>query len=122
MEKSKNALITGATSGIGTVIVDHLVKSGYSVVILGRSEEKLKSLASNLSATYPSSNISTVICELSSIESTIKACDEVKNSCDSIDLLILNAGLWNFEPIQSKNAIEKTLNFAQGGSRFVVTT
>ena len=47
-DKSKIALITGATSGFGVVIARHLVKQGYSLIVLGRSKDKLDSLILDL--------------------------------------------------------------------------
>ena len=107
MKESKIALITGTTSGIGSVITKHLIKSGYSVIALGRSPEKLNSLVDSLQSINPNVKVNGIICDLSSFESTRKACKEIKESYHSIDLLVLNAGLWNFKFIETEDKIEE---------------
>jgi len=106
---SKNAIITGATSGIGMVIADHLVQSGYSVTVLGRSQQKLNILKNRLNQVNSNCDVNTVLCDLSSFESVKKSVKIVKYLTKSIDLLILNAGLWNFKFIESKDKIEETI-------------
>jgi len=45
---NKNALVTGATGGIGAEIALSLVKQGARVVISGTREEKLKELQAQI--------------------------------------------------------------------------
>jgi NAD(P)-dependent dehydrogenase (short-subunit alcohol dehydrogenase family) len=42
---SKVALVTGATGGIGGVVVDRLLTEGYRVLAFGRNRQKLEALA-----------------------------------------------------------------------------
>lgn len=109
MSNNKYTLITGATSGIGLVVVDHLVRSGYSVIVLGRSQEKLDLLINRLQHDHSNCNVQSVLCDLSSFESVGRAIEKVKSITTSIDLLVLNAGIWNFEFIETKDHIEETL-------------
>jgi NAD(P)-dependent dehydrogenase (short-subunit alcohol dehydrogenase family) len=107
-EKVKTAVLTGATSGIGTVIADQLAKSGYTLIILGRSEERNNDKIHKILEKYPGIKIEGILCELASIQSTKRACEKIRNSYTSIDLLILNAGLWNFKFVETEDQIEET--------------
>ena len=56
----------------------------------------------------PTCRVELIKCDLSSFQSVVEACDEVRSKCEQIHLLLLNAGLWNFEFIASKDQIEET--------------
>src|SRR5699024_4547718 len=44
----KTAIVTGASSGIGTAIAKELTKAGANVVLAARSKDKLESIASEI--------------------------------------------------------------------------
>ncbi len=84
----KNALITGATGGIGGAIATALHGQGATVVITGRNEEKLNELAAELK-----DRVHVIAADLSSsdaIDALIKTAEE---KMGQIDILVNNAGL-----------------------------
>lgn len=50
--EGKTALVTGGTGGIGYAIAKRLKEAGCSVIILARSEEKLKNAAQQIGCSY----------------------------------------------------------------------
>lgn len=106
--RKKTALITGATSGFGTVIARHLIEKGHDLIIFGRSENKLDALISELKLISNDCKIEGVICDLSSFHSLDSACENVKKNFSEIDVLILNAGVWNFEFVETEDKVEET--------------
>jgi NAD(P)-dependent dehydrogenase (short-subunit alcohol dehydrogenase family) len=107
-QNNKIALITGATSGIGSIILDHLAKTDHQLLILARSEDKLKNHIKKIQQINPNVKTEGFICDLSSFESIQKTCAKIKATYQQIDLLVLNAGIWNFEYKESKDQIEET--------------
>lgn len=83
------ALVTGASSGIGEEIAYYLDSLGYEIFITGKSEEKLKKVASNIN------NIKSIIpLDLSDSKSTDIIYDRLKG--EKIDLIVNNAGFGLF--------------------------
>jgi NADP-dependent 3-hydroxy acid dehydrogenase YdfG len=94
----KTAIVSGASKGIGRAIAFVLAKEGYHVVLLARSEPELKKLeaeikANNGSASYLVSDIG----QGSTFETTI---DTYLRDLSTIDVLVNNAGIGIFQPIE----------------------
>ena len=90
--KGKIVLITGATSGIGKETALGLAKRGATVVLVGRSREKLDKVASSIMSATGSRTIDTMICDLTSMENVRKLASGFKQKYQRLDVLINNAG------------------------------
>ena len=87
------ALVTGASSGIGKDIAIYLDSLGYDLVLVARSEDKLKEICKNLkSAEY-------YICDLGKREECFALYEKYKNA--DIDFLVNNAGYGLFGYVAS---------------------
>ena len=90
--KGKIVLITGATSGIGKETALGLAKIGATVVLVGRSREKLDRVASIIVSATGNSTIDTMVCDLTSMENVRKLASDFKHKYQRLDVLINNAG------------------------------
>ena len=84
----KNAIVFGATSGIGEALANLLVKEGYKVLITGRRIERLESIQALNPTQY-------VVKEhdITDINATNKIFEELPSIFEKIDLIIHNAGI-----------------------------
>jgi uncharacterized protein len=89
--QGKTSLITGASSGIGRVFAHALARRGMSVVLVARSEERLRALATKLSQRY-GVRAEVISADLSQQDAIGHIQREVKLLGLVIDLLINNAG------------------------------
>ena len=85
---ARNAIVFGATSGIGKALSELLVQDGYKVMITGRRLERLESLK----ATSPDSYVIRQH-DITDIEDTGKLFEEVPSSLGQVDLIIHNSGI-----------------------------
>ena len=92
MLKNKNAVITGATRGIGREIAITLAKNGANIAINYRKEnEELNSLVNELEELGV--DVFTKKCDVSNGEEVDEFIKESKMSLGSIDILVNNAGI-----------------------------
>lgn len=92
MLKNKNAVITGATRGIGREIAITLAKNGANIAINYRKEnEDLNSLVNELKELGV--DVFTKKCDVSNGEEVEVFINESKLSLGSIDILVNNAGI-----------------------------
>lgn len=86
------AYITGATSGFGKAIALRLAKNGYNIVITGRREPLLESLAHEIKKDY-NVNVWMSHYDVRNVESVKNAIEMLPESWKKIDVLVNNAGL-----------------------------
>jgi len=90
----KIIVLTGASSGIGAATAKALSNSPHVLVMIARNEEKMKAIAAEIDC------ISLVLkTDVTKIEEVNKALKTVIEKFGGIDVLINNAGLGYFDPI-----------------------
>ncbi|PDT16536.1 SDR family oxidoreductase [Rhizobium sp. J15] len=96
-EHKGTALITGASSGIGAIYAHRLARQGYDLIIVARNEERLKALASRLTA-ETGRTVETVVADLGS-KAGLSRVESVLKEDRSITLLVNNAGFGGTAPL-----------------------
>lgn len=86
------ALITGATGGLGKAFVYAAAKRGYSLLLTGRSEEKLQALQAELEEKYPDISTWIYAADLSDESSRIAMMEKIVAEHIRISLLANVAG------------------------------
>lgn len=85
----KTAIVTGASSGIGTAIAKELTKAGANVVLAARSKDKLESIASEIGEKERTLCIPTDVTRQQEMDSLA---ERAKQVFGSVDIYINNAG------------------------------
>jgi len=88
----RTALITGASSGIGAELAQCFAAGGHNVVLVARSADKLRALATQLEATYAIKAWS-VACDLAQPGAVGALCAKLKKDKHTIDILVNCAGV-----------------------------
>jgi hypothetical protein len=84
------ALVTGASSGIGTEYARQLAAQGFSLVLVARRQERLEGLAEEIKAAN-GVEVESIVADLSVQGDIERVCAKVKQ-LDTLDLLVSNAG------------------------------
>jgi NAD(P)-dependent dehydrogenase (short-subunit alcohol dehydrogenase family) len=90
---NKIAMITGATSGIGRETALALGSMGLELVLVGRSDERLRAVSEEITRTTGNQAVQTMRGDLSSMQEVRRLTTEFKSSHNKLDVLINNAGL-----------------------------
>ncbi|MGX5183098.1 SDR family NAD(P)-dependent oxidoreductase [Streptomyces avermitilis] len=90
------ALVTGASSGIGHATALELAREGASVALVGRREERLTDLASEISSTGGKALV--VPADITTAEAAAEAVERTVEGLGRLDTLVNNAGLMLLGP------------------------
>src|ERR1700685_2193262 len=90
MAERKLAVITGASSGIGAMFARKLAARGYDLLLVARREDRLRSLATELSETYHVSD-GALVADLVADAGRDRVAERIR-SAENLGLLVNNAG------------------------------
>ncbi len=88
----KVALVTGAAGNLGGVIVRRYLEEGASVVLTGRSADKLEAARVGLIGEFPEDRVLTVVMDGGAPGEVRAAIEDVINRCGKLDIVVNNAG------------------------------
>ena len=88
---SNTALVTGASSGIGASIAAELASRGFSMILVARREERLRSLATELSSEH-GVEVEVIACDLGDSSERDRLQSELGGRGGAVEVLVNNAG------------------------------
>lgn len=94
--KGKTAFISGSTQGIGFAIALQLLKEGASVVVNGRTEDRVKEAVEKLQQQVPGAAVSGVAADFSKAADVNKLIEKLP----VVDILVNNAGIFEPKPFE----------------------
>jgi short-subunit dehydrogenase len=90
----KNAVITGATKGIGLAIAQKLASEGYNLAICARNQSDLDKMKTTFTQSYPDCQVTTLKTDVSIKEEIQEFAQLIKANFSTIDVLVNNAGVF----------------------------
>jgi NADP-dependent 3-hydroxy acid dehydrogenase YdfG len=115
MMKGKVAYITGGTKGIGLGVVEALLDRGMRVAFSGRSQDSVSERAQQLEEKH-TGRVLGIASNVVNAEDEIKAVKQIKDKWGQVDVVLANAGVGHFAPIDEmkhedwKNVIDTNLH------------
>ncbi|KAA9357144.1 SDR family NAD(P)-dependent oxidoreductase [Larkinella humicola] len=112
----KVAVITGGNSGIGYATAKTLLGKGANVIITGRRREAVEQAAAALQVTG-------LLADQSSLADIDQLVADVAEQCGKIDILLINAGITKFAPIEqmTETMFDEIMNVNFKGAYFTLS-
>lgn len=94
--QAKTAVVTGGTTGIGFEIAKHCIAQGAKVLITGQNPQRVTSAVQQLGE-----HATGVVANVASLSELDNLAQQAREKLGSIDVLVANAGMGHFAPIDS---------------------
>jgi NAD(P)-dependent dehydrogenase (short-subunit alcohol dehydrogenase family) len=98
----KRAVVTGSTAGIGFAIAQALAKEGASVVVNGRTEQRVNAAIEKLQAAGARGPVDGIAADVGTAEGTAKLARHVPDA----DILVNNAGIFEVRPFEQIDDVD----------------
>lgn len=92
--KGRNAIITGASQGLGRAISEHFVRAGANVVLCARSEQDLSATQRELASISPNTKVLARACDVSNEAQVAELLMFAREQLGAIQVLVCNAGVY----------------------------
>ncbi len=103
--KGKTAIITGGSKGIGYGVAECLIDKGMNVAITSRTESEVKEAAERLNSRGTGKAIG-IVSDVTDLKSEIAAVDRVIAEFGQLDVVLANAGVGHFAPVEEMDPEE----------------
>src|SRR6266508_1081176 len=90
----KSALVTGSTAGSGFAIARTLAREGASVVITGRTQDRVKAAAKTIQQEIGDAKVRCIAADLGTARGSAKCIEALP----SVDILVNNLGVYEPKP------------------------
>jgi NAD(P)-dependent dehydrogenase (short-subunit alcohol dehydrogenase family) len=101
-------LVTGATDGLGKRVARELAARGTTVLLHGRSPERLEDTLEELRGQTSSQKVGSYLADFSSLAAVRDLADRILSEYERLDVLINNAGIIVQERKESEDGYELT--------------
>jgi 3-oxoacyl-[acyl-carrier protein] reductase len=114
--RSRSAVVTGGSRGIGRAIAESLAQAGVHVAIGARTESDVARAAQRLNETFGTGTAVGVACDVRSQQDCERLVDAAVQQFGGLDILVNNAGVGVFAPVADldpadwRKVIETNLN------------
>ena len=101
-------LVTGATDGLGRRVAQELAAMGATVLLHGRSPERLEATLEELRSQMGSKKANSYLADFSSLDAVRNLAERILSGEDRLDVLVNNAGMIARERKESEDGYELT--------------
>jgi Tropinone reductase 1 len=91
--KSKKAIITGATRGIGRAVADEFLNLGAEILVISRTRKELEEYVEQKQQQGYKDQVDFFVCDVSKENSRRKLSGEINKNWGAVDILVNNAGM-----------------------------
>lgn len=91
--RGRTCVITGSTAGLGRESARALAETGAHLILTGRDDDALASVASRIGAEVPGAQVSTVRLDLTSLAGVRRAAARISELTAAVHVLMNNAGV-----------------------------
>lgn len=99
-------LVTGAMSGIGKAVAFGLAKTGETILLVGRDQDRRNAVYEEIMSQVQNPNVELLTCDLSSLGSIRNFAAFIKSKYPHIDVLVNNAAVVKRERLVSADGYE----------------
>ena len=92
--QGRNAIITGASQGLGKVIAEHFVRAGANVLLCARSKPELAAARSELAQLTPAQKVLAHVCDVSDETQVNDVVEYALAEFGTVEVLVANAGVY----------------------------
>lgn len=89
-----NAVITGASKGIGKAIAEKLAREGFNVAICARNADTLAQAVAGIREQNPQTEVLSMSADMGKKEDVLTFAEKIKSMFPVVDILVNNAGVF----------------------------